>query len=83
MFTSSLRAPPVEFKRGICKHLMSIIASCHLKQVIIVHGTLRTNVQSVVEQIIQTVEVVAQIEVHDEPSLSTLEAYLDAFKGLA
>lgn len=82
MFTSSLRAPPVEFQRGICRHLAPIIASCHLNQVTIVHGTLRASVQSMVDQIRQTVDVVAQIEVHDEPSLPMLEHHLNALKSL-
>ncbi|MFZ8885126.1 MAG: hypothetical protein ACO2YZ_08385, partial [Litorivicinaceae bacterium] len=76
MFTSSLRAPPVEFQRDICKDLAPILASCQLKRVVIVHGTLRTRVQSVIEQIRQTIDVVAQIEVHDEPSLPALERHL-------
>ena len=83
MFTSSLRAPPVEFQRGICKNLAPILASCQLKRVVIVHGTLRTRVQSVIEQIRQTIDVVAQIEVHDEPSLPALERQLQGFQGLA
>ena len=82
MFTSSLRAPPVEFQRGICKDLAPILASCQLKRVVIVHGTLRTRVQSVIEQIRQTIDVVAQIEVHDEPSLPALERHLQGFQGL-
>ena len=83
MFTSSLRAPPVEFQRGICQDLAPILASCQLKRVVIVHGTLRTRVQSVIEQIRQTIDVVAQIEVHDEPSLPALERHLQGFQGLA
>ena len=83
MFTSSLRAPPVEFQRGICQDLAPILASCQLKRVVIVHGTLRTRVQSVIEQIRQTIDVVAQIEVHDEPSLPALERQLQGFQGLA
>ena len=83
MFTSSLRAPPVECQRGISRHLAPILASCHLERVAIVHGTLRANVQSVVEQIRQSVVLVAQIEVHDEPSLPALERHLQEFKGLA
>ena len=83
MFTSSLRAPQVEFQRGICKDLAPILASCQLKRVVIVHGTLRTRVQSVIEQIRQTIDVVAQIEVHDEPSLPALERHLQGFQGLA
>ena len=82
MFTSSLRAPPVEFQRGICQDLAPILASCQLKRVVIVHGTLRTRVQSVIEQIRQTIDVVAQIEVHDEPSLPALERHLQGFQGL-
>lgn len=82
MFTSSLRAPPVEFQRDICKDLAPILASCQLKRVVIVHGTLRTRVQSVIEQIRQTIDVVAQIEVHDEPSLPALERHLQGFQGL-
>ena len=82
MFTSSLRAPPVEFQRDICKDLAPILASCQLKRVVIVHGTLRTRVQSVIEQIRQTIDVVAQIEVHDEPSLKALERHLQGFQGL-
>ena len=82
MFTSSLRAPPVEFQRGICQDLAPILASCQLKRVVIVHGTLRTRVQSVIEQIRQTIDVVAQIEVHDEPSLPALEHHLQGFQGL-
>lgn len=82
MFTSSLRVPPVEFQRGICKDLAPILASCQLKRVVIVHGTLRTRVQSVIEQIRQTIDVVAQIEVHDEPSLPALERHLQGFQGL-
>ena len=82
MFTSSLRAPPVEFQRGICQDLAPILASCQLKRVVIVHGTLRTQVQSVIEQIRQTIDVVAQIEVHDEPSLPALERHLQGFQGL-
>lgn len=82
MFTSSLRAPPVEFQRGICQDLAPILASCQLKRVVIVHGTLRTRVQSVIEQIRQTIDVVAQIEVHDEPSLPLLERHLQGFQGL-
>ncbi len=83
MFTSSLRTPPVEFQRGISRHLAPITASCYFRRVVIVHGTLRANVQSVIEQIRKTVDVVAQIEVHDEPSLPTLERHLNALKGLA
>ena len=83
MFTSSLRAPPVEFQRGICQDLAPILASCQLKRVVIVHGTLRTRVQSVIEQIRQTIDVVAQIEVHDEPSLPALERHLQGLQGLA
>ena len=83
MFTSSLRVPPVEFQRGICKDLAPILASCQLKRVVIVHGTLRTRVQSVIEQIRQMIDVVAQIEVHDEPSLTALERHLQGFQGLA
>ena len=83
MFTSSLRAPPVEFQRGICQDLAPILASCQLKRVVIVHGTLRTRVQSVIEQISQMIDVVAQIEVHDEPSLPALERQLQGFQGLA
>ena len=83
MFTSSLRVPPVKFQRGICKDLAPILASCQLKRVVIVHGTLRTRVQSVIEQIRQTIDVVAQIEVHDEPSLPALERHLQGFQGLA
>ena len=83
MFTSSLRAPPVEFQRGICQDLAPILASCQIKRVVIVHGTLRTRVQSVIEQIRQTIDVVAQIEVHDEPSLPALERHLQGFQGLA
>jgi alcohol dehydrogenase class IV len=49
---------------------------------VIVHGTLRTRVQSVIEQIRQTIDVVAQIEVHDEPSLPALERHLQGFQGL-
>ena len=82
MFTSSLRAPPVEFQRGICQDLAPILASCQLKRVVIVHGTLRTRVQSVIEQIRQTIDVVAKIEVHDEPSLPALERHLQGFQGL-
>jgi alcohol dehydrogenase class IV len=82
MFTSSLRAPPVEFQRGICQDLAPILASCQLKRVVIVHGTLRTRVQSVIEQIRQTIDVVAQIEVHDEPSLPALERHLQGLQGL-
>ena len=82
MFTSSLRAPPVEFQRGICQDLAPILASWQLKRVVIVHGTLRTRVQSVIEQIRQTIDVVAQIEVHDEPSLPALERHLQGFQGL-
>lgn len=82
MFTSSLRAPPVEFQRGICQDLAPILASCQIKRVVIVHGTLRTRVQSVIEQIRQTIDVVAQIEVHDEPSLPALERHLQGFQGL-
>ena len=82
MFTSSLRAPPVEFQRGICQDLAPILASCQLKRVVIVHGTLRTRVQSVIEQIRRTIDVVAQIEVHDEPSLPALERHLQGFQGL-
>ena len=82
MFTSSLRAPPVEFQRDICKDLAPILASCQLKRVVIVHGTLRTRVQSVIEQIRQTIDVAAQIEVHDEPSLPALERHLQGFQGL-
>ena len=82
MFTSSLRVPPVEFQRGICKDLAPILASCQLKRVVIVHGTLRTRVQSVIEQIRQTIDVVAQIEVHDEPSLPALARHLQGFQGL-
>jgi alcohol dehydrogenase class IV len=82
MFTSSLRAPPVEFQRGIFQDLAPILASCQLKRVVIVHGTLRTRVQSVIEQIRQTIDVVAQIEVHDEPSLPALERHLQGFQGL-
>ena len=82
MFTSSLRAPPVEFQRGICQDLAPILESCQLKRVVIVHGTLRTRVQSVIEQIRQTIDVVAQIEVHDEPSLPALERHLQGFQGL-
>ena len=82
MFTSSLRAPPVEFQRGVCQDLAPILASCQLKRVVIVHGTLRTRVQSVIEQIRQTIDVVAQIEVHDEPSLPALERHLQGFQGL-
>ena len=82
MFTSSLRAPPVEFQRGICQDLAPILASCQLKRVVIVHGTLRTRVQSVIEQIRQMIDVVAQIEVHDEPSLPALERHLQGFQGL-
>ena len=82
MFTSSSRAPPVEFQRGICQDLAPILASCQLKRVVIVHGTLRTRVQSVIEQIRQTIDVVAQIEVHDEPSLPALERHLQGFQGL-
>ena len=83
MFTSSLRAPPVEFQRGICQDLAPILASCQLKRVVIVHGTLRTRVQSVIEQIRQMIDVVAQIEVHDEPSLPALERHLQGLQGLA
>jgi len=83
MFTSSLRAPPVEFQRGICKDLAPILASYQLKRVVIVHGTLRTRVQSMIEQIRQTIDVVAQIEVHDEPSLPALERHLKGFQSLA
>ena len=83
MFTSSLRAPPVEFQRGICQDLAPILASCQLKRVVIVHGTLRTRVQSVIEQIHQMIDVVARIEVHDEPSLTALERHLRGFQGLA
>ena len=82
MFTSSLRAPPVKFQRGICKDLAPILASCQLKRVVIVHGTLRTRVQTVIEQIRQMIDVVAQIEVHDEPSLPALERHLQGFQGL-
>ena len=82
MFTSSLRAPPVEFQRGICQDLAPILASCQLKRVVIVHGTLRTRVQSVIRQIRRTIDVVAQIEVHDEPSLPALERHLQGFQGL-
>ena len=82
MFNSSLRAPPVEFQRGICQDLAPILTSCQLKRVVIVHGTLRTRVQSVIEQIRQTIDVVAQIEVHDEPSLPALERHLQGFQGL-
>ena len=82
MFTSSLRAPPVEFQRGICQDLAPILASWQLKRVVIVHGTLRTRVQSVIEQIRQTIDVVAQIEVHDEPSLPALKRHLQGFQGL-
>ena len=83
MFTSSLRAPPVEFQRGICQDLAPILASWQLKRVVIVHGTLRTRVQSVIRQIRRTIDVVAQIEVHDEPSLPALERQLQGFQGLA
>ena len=83
MFTSSLRAPPVEFQRGICQDLAPILASCQIKRVVIVHGTLRARVQSVIEQIRQMIDVVAQIEVHDEPSLPALERQLQGFQGLA
>ena len=82
MFTSSLRVPPVKFQRGICQDLAPILASWQLKRVVIVHGTLRTRVQSVIEQIRQTIDVVAQIEVHDEPSLPALERHLQGFQGL-
>ena len=82
MFTSSLRVPPVKFQRGICKDLAPILASCQLKRVVIVHGTLRTRVQTVIEQIRQMIDVVAQIEVHDEPSLPALERHLQGFQGL-
>ena len=83
MFTSSLRAPPVEFQRGICQDLAPILASWQLKRVVIVHGTLRTRVQSVIRQIRRTIDVVAQIEVHDEPSPPALERQLQGFQGLA
>ena len=82
MFTSSLRAPPVEFQRGICQDLAPILASCQLKRVVIVHGTLRTRVQSVIRQIRRTIDVGAPIEVHDEPSLPALERHLQGFQGL-
>ena len=82
MRSSAIHIPPIRIERGAADSIQSIVSETGFHHVLIVTGTMRDKIQTIYHAIAQCTEVVATIEIHDEPSLPVLEQQLAAIHHL-
>ena len=82
MRPSALHIPPVRIERSVTRAIQPLISNAGYNRVLVVSGSVRDKVAELIRDIKNSVDVVAMIEVHGEPSLPLLEKHVKATKKL-